>query len=83
MEICRSFDVDCFVHVLRLSKTHIIKCDSEETVVGELIDRDQEHLRLLRLGFFVLAGFTSLFSLVSLFYIGLGTFVTFGNFPVN
>jgi hypothetical protein len=40
--------------------------------VGELIDRDQEHLRLLHIGFYIMAGLAAFFSLFALIYIALG-----------
>lgn len=40
--------------------------------MGELIDRDLEHLRLLHIGFYIMAGLSGFFSLFALIYIGLG-----------
>jgi hypothetical protein len=40
--------------------------------VGELIDRDQEHLHLLHIAFYIMAGFAAFFSLFALIYIALG-----------
>jgi hypothetical protein len=42
--------------------------------MGEIVDRDQEHLGLLRVGFFIMAVLTGSMSIFSLFYIGLGGF---------
>ena len=46
--------------------------------MGELIDRDQEHLHLLKLGFYLMAGMTGIFSLFAIFYIALGGIFAFG-----
>lgn len=51
--------------------------------MGELVDRDLEHLRLLKIGYYVIAGMTGLFSLLSLIYIGLGTVFASGVIPAN
>jgi hypothetical protein len=40
--------------------------------MGDLIDRDLEHLRLLHIGFYIMAGLSGFFSLFALIYIGLG-----------
>jgi hypothetical protein len=40
--------------------------------MGQLVDRDQEHLTLLKWAFYTLAGMGGLFSLFSLLYIGMG-----------
>lgn len=40
--------------------------------MGELIDRDVEHLRLLHIGFYIMAGLSCFFSMFALIYIGLG-----------
>ena len=40
--------------------------------MGELVDRDQEHLRLLQIGFYIMAGLAGFISLFSLVYIALG-----------
>jgi hypothetical protein len=40
--------------------------------MGELIDRDQEHLRLVEIGFYVEAGLIAFVSLFALIYVGLG-----------
>jgi hypothetical protein len=42
--------------------------------MGEVVDLDQEHLRLLRVGFFIMAALTGSMSILSLLYIGLGGF---------
>lgn len=49
--------------------------------MGELIDRDQEHLRLLKLGFYLLAGTSTFFSLFALLYAILGSFLASGVIP--
>jgi hypothetical protein len=52
--------------------------------MGELVDRDVEHLRLLRLGFYIMAGMTGLMSLFSLLWVGMGVLFTSGAFfPAN
>jgi hypothetical protein len=43
--------------------------------MAELVDRDQEHLRLLKLGFYCLAGISGFYTLFSLPFIGLGAIV--------
>jgi hypothetical protein len=48
--------------------------------MGELIDRDVEHLRLLHIGFYIMAGLAGFFSLFALIYIGLGAAVVAGVF---
>ena len=40
-----------------------------------MIDPDQEHLRLLSIGHYILAGMTALFSLFALLYVGFGALV--------
>ena len=49
--------------------------------MGELVDRDQEHLRLLKFGFYLMAGTTGFFSLFALLYIVMGGLFAFGVFP--
>jgi len=49
--------------------------------LGELVDRDQEHLRLLQLAYYILAGITAFFSLFSLLSIVMGGIVAFAEFP--
>ena len=51
--------------------------------MGELIDRDEEHLRLLKMAYYVLAGMTAFFTLFSLLYIGLGTLFASGVIPMR
>ena len=51
--------------------------------MGELVDRDLEHLRLLKYGYYIMAGITGLFSLFSLIYIGIGTIFASGVVPAN
>ena len=46
--------------------------------MGELVDRDQEHLDLLKLSYYILAGTTGFFSLFALIYIGLGALIASG-----
>jgi hypothetical protein len=51
--------------------------------MGELVERDAEHLRLLSLGFYIMAGMAGFFSLFSLIYIGLGGVFASGVIPPN
>jgi hypothetical protein len=51
--------------------------------MAEMVDRDVEHLRLLTIGYNVLAGMTAFFSLFALLYVGFGVFMASGVFPVN
>ena len=46
--------------------------------MGELVDRDQEHLRLLMLGYYINAGFCGFFSLFSLVYMAIGVLAASG-----
>jgi hypothetical protein len=52
-----------------------------ENQMAEMVDRDQEHLRLLKIGYYVLAGMTLFFSLFGLLYAGLGGLLFSGVFP--
>ena len=56
----------------------IIVAEFKELIVGALVDRDQEHLTLLKLGFYIMAGVNGFFSLFSVFYIALGCLFVFG-----
>ncbi len=49
--------------------------------MSQMIDRDQEHLRLLSIGHYILAGMTALFSLFALLYVGFGALVFSGALP--
>jgi len=49
--------------------------------MGELVDRDQEHLRLLVWAHYIWAGTIGFFSLFTLVYIGLGVMMVSGAFP--
>src|SRR5689334_11772212 len=49
--------------------------------MGELVDRDQEHLRLLMWAHYIWAGTIGFISLFALFYIGMGAMVMSGAFP--
>jgi hypothetical protein len=51
--------------------------------MSELIDRDDEHLRLLKLAYYVLAGITGFFSLFPLLWIFLGGIFASGVIPAN
>jgi hypothetical protein len=51
--------------------------------MGELVDRDLEHLRLLKIGYYVMAGMAGLFSLFSLIYIVLGGVFASGLIPAD
>jgi hypothetical protein len=48
--------------------------------MGELVDRDVEHLRLLTWGYYIMAGITGLFSLLGLLYTALGAAFVSGVF---
>ena len=37
--------------------------------MGELVDRDEEHLRLLKLCYYILAGMTALYSVFSMVFL--------------
>jgi len=49
----------------------------------EMVDRDQEHLRILTLCYYLLAGCTALFSLLALLYVGFGAIMLSGLIPAN
>lgn len=49
--------------------------------MGELIDRDVEHLRLLKIGYYIMAGITGFLTLFSLIYVGLGSLFASGVVP--
>jgi ABC-type branched-subunit amino acid transport system permease subunit len=49
--------------------------------MGELVDCDQEHLNLLKLSYYILAGTTGFFSLIAVLYIGLGALFASGVLP--
>lgn len=49
----------------------------------EMIDRDQEHLRLLTMCYYILAGSTALFSLFALIYVAFGMLIASGILPQN
>lgn len=51
--------------------------------MAELVDRDEEHLRLLKLGYYIMAGMMGFFSLFSLIYIFLGGIFASGAIPVK
>ena len=51
--------------------------------MGELVDCDLEHLRLLKICYYILAGTIGLFALFSLIYIGLGALLVSGLIPSN
>jgi hypothetical protein len=51
--------------------------------MGELVDRDQEHLRLLKIGYYVLAGIGAFTSLFSLIFIGMGLLFASGAVPAQ
>lgn len=44
---------------------------------------DLEHLKLLSIGYYVMAGFTLLFSFLPLIYVGMGAFMVSGRLPVS
>src|SRR5689334_11359699 len=49
--------------------------------MGPLIDRDEEHLRLLKLGYYITGGTSALIAVFSLLYIGLGAVMMSGGLP--
>lgn len=49
--------------------------------MGELVDRDQEHLNLLKMGFYLMAGLTGFCTLFSLIYIAMGGLFALGVAP--
>jgi hypothetical protein len=49
--------------------------------MSELVDRDQEHLRLLIWAHYIWAGTIGFFSLFTLIYVGLGAMMFYGGFP--
>lgn len=49
--------------------------------MGVMVDRDQEHLKLVEIGFYVMAGMIAFFSLFTLIYIFLGALIASGAFP--
>jgi len=51
--------------------------------MGEMVDRDQEHLRLLSIGYYILAGIALLITLLMLLYIALGVLFVSGIIPEN
>ena len=51
--------------------------------MAEMVDRDQEHLRLLSIGHYVLAGMTMFISLFALLYVALGSFIASGVVPMG
>ena len=51
--------------------------------MGELVDRDEEHLRLLKFGYYIMAAMMGFFTLFSLLYIFLGGLFASGAIPVK
>lgn len=51
--------------------------------MGELVDRDQEHLRLLKSSYYIMAGTTAFLSLFSLIYIAIGGVFASGAIPMR
>ncbi len=49
--------------------------------MADLIDRDQEHLRLLAWGYYVFAGMTAFGALFSIFFLVMGSLILSGTFP--
>ena len=46
--------------------------------MGEVLDADQEHLRLLQIGFYVLAAMSAIGILFALIFVGMGSFFASG-----
>jgi len=51
--------------------------------MGELIDRDAEHLRLLKLCYYILAGVTALYSLFPMVFLLFGSLIYSGAIPMQ
>src|SRR4029077_1637449 len=51
--------------------------------MGELVDRDHEHLRLLKIGYYIMAGLTGGILFFSLFYIAMGGLFASGVIPAQ
>jgi hypothetical protein len=49
--------------------------------MGQLVDRDQEHLKLLMWAYYIWAGTIGFFSLFALLYVGIGAMLVSGAFP--
>jgi hypothetical protein len=49
--------------------------------MGELVDRDQEHLKLLKWGFYLMAGMAAFVTLFSLLYVGVASLIAVGGLP--
>jgi len=49
--------------------------------MGELVDRDQENLRQLTLGYYIMAAYIAFFSLMGLLYVGFGAVIMSGLLP--
>ena len=49
----------------------------------ELVDRDEEHLRLLKIGYYILAGINTFVALFPLVFLGVGTLIATGKIPMN
>ncbi|MBZ5609247.1 MAG: hypothetical protein LAP38_13370 [Acidobacteriia bacterium] len=50
--------------------------------MGELVDRDDEHLRLLKLGYYNVAGITGFFSLFPIIFVVVGSLISSGSIPL-
>ena len=51
--------------------------------MGELVDRDLEHLTMLKLGFYIMAGIHGFYFLCSLLYIAMAGLIAFGVTPTT
>jgi hypothetical protein len=51
--------------------------------MGQLVDRDEEHLRLLMWAYYIWGGTIGFFSLFAVIYIGFGAMMAFGGFPAS
>jgi TctA family transporter len=56
---------------------------NERNIMGELVDRDQEHLRLLKIGYYIMAATTAFFSLFALIWVAMGGLFASGVIPAN
>ena len=51
--------------------------------MGDLIDRDVEHLRLLKLGYYLTAGVMAFMPVIALLFIAMGAAITSGGLPMQ
>jgi DMSO/TMAO reductase YedYZ heme-binding membrane subunit len=51
--------------------------------MGDLIDRDAEHLRLLKLGYYLTAGVMAFMPVIALLFVAMGAAITSGGLPMQ